>query len=101
MAESDGNEKIAADPSNDKVYTAVFTLKQHGLDGEVIPTLEFHPLIDPTQTEAPAIYEYMSGAVLNFLRVVNAIDDDLQIVDEEEWDRVQLALTADDTGKAN
>lgn len=98
MAESDVNEKIAND---EQVYTAVFTLRQQGLDGEVIPTLEFHPLIDPTQTEAPAIYEYMSNTVLTFLRLVNAIDSDLQIVDQEEWDRVRLTLTADDHGKAN
>jgi hypothetical protein len=103
MAESDANEKIAEQnaPTPGQVYTAVFTLRQTDLDGEVIPTLEFLPLVDPTQQEAPAIYEYMSNVVLQFLRTVNAIDEDLQIVDQDEWDRVQLTLTADNSKKAN
>lgn len=102
MAESDGNEKIAeqgAEPT--PIYTAVFTLRQEGMNGEITPILEFLPLVDPTLQEAPAIYEYMSNVVLQFLRTINAIDEDLQIIDEDEWGRVQLALTADDSGKAN
>ena len=86
--------------SNTKnIYTATFTLTQEGLGGMVVPKLEFNPMLDPTSEEAPAIYEYMSGIALRFLRTVNAIDDNLNVVDENEWSKVQLNVMTE--GKLN
>ena len=76
-------------------YTATFKLTQDGLDGEVIPSLEFNPLVNPVEEDAPAIYEYMSNVVLNFLRVVNMIDDTNQIVDDEAFEQLSLDLSVD------
>lgn len=76
-------------------YTATFTLTQDGLDGEVTPSLEFNPLVNPVEEDAPAIYEYMSNVVLNFLRMVNMIDDTNQIVDDEAFEQLSLDLSVD------
>lgn len=74
-------------------YTATFTLVQDGLDGEVTPTLEFSPLVDPATEEAPAIYEFMSDIALRFLRQVNVLDDENNIIDPEGFDRLELDLS--------
>ena len=78
-------------------YTATFTLTQDGLDGEVNPRLQFDPLVNPVEEDAPAIYEYMSNVVLNFLRVVNMVDDNNKIIDDEAFEQLSLDLSVDDS----
>jgi hypothetical protein len=79
------------------IYTATFTLEQDGLKGTIIPKLTFNPKINPLTEEVPAIYEYMSTMSLNFLRQVRAIDENGEIVNGDEWDRVKLDLSNNTT----
>lgn len=75
---------------NNQQYVASFTLVQDGLDGEVTPKLDFLPLVDPIQEDAPAIYEYMSTVALNFLRTVNVLDDQLNLIKPDALANVGL-----------
>lgn len=79
-------------------YTATFKLVQDGLDGEVTPALEFNPLVDPMEEEAPAIYEYMSNIALNFLHLANVIDDEGKLLDPDKLDTVELNLSTEPEG---
>lgn len=84
---------------NDEViYRATFTLEQTGLDGPVTPKLEFHPLVEDPR-EAPAIYGYMSHELLKFLRMVNIIDENNEVIEKEYLDGVELHLTDEDNGE--
>lgn len=78
-------------------YTATFSLKQNGLDGEVTPHLEFSPLVDPTDEEAPAIYEYMATVALTFLRQVNVIDEKNELLEPDGLDNVVLNVKTPET----
>lgn len=80
--------------SDTNVYTATFTLTQEGLDGMVTPTLDFSPHVDPIDEAAPAIYEYMSTIALDFLKQVNILDEDNEILDESGFDRLELNLSS-------
>jgi hypothetical protein len=77
------------------LYTATFTLTQLGLDGLVTPSLKFSPHVDPTQEEHPAIYEFMSQMVLNFIRQMNVIDSGNDVTDDEAFAQMELDLSDD------
>ena len=78
-------------------YVATFSLTQAGLDGEVTPSLEFSPLVNPVDEEAPAIYEYMANLALNFLRQVNIIDEHNELVEPGGLDDVVLNVKVPET----
>ena len=80
-----------------ETYVATFSLTQTGLDGEVIPGLEFSPLVNPVDEEAPAIYEYMANVALNFLRQVNIIDERNELIDPNGLDDVVLNVKTEGT----
>lgn len=83
--------------NDDTIFTATFKLVQNGLDGEVTPTLDFSPLVDPNTEETPAIYEYMSNRALDFLRMANVIDSGNDIIDPTAFQQVELNLSTTDT----
>lgn len=83
--------------TDNTTYTATFTLTQYGLDGEVSPNLEFSPLVNPVDEEAPAIYEYMSNVVLRFLQQVNVIDERFNLKEGQSLEGVGLSVKTDAT----
>jgi hypothetical protein len=79
----------------ENTYTATFSLTQIGLDGLVTPSLKFSPHVDPTVEDHPAIYEFMSNIVMNFIRQMNVIDVDNEIIVDEAFDQLELDLSDD------
>lgn len=69
-------------------YTATFTMKQHGLDGGIEVDLVFDPKIEVDQEVAPAIYEFMSRIVLNFVAQIEAMQAGLVTDDADELHNV-------------
>lgn len=84
--------------NDDVIYRATFTLEQEGLDGQVTPKLEFVPKVDNPK-DAPAIYGYMSNELLKFLRMVNIIDENNEVINKEYFDDVEMHLTDEDNGE--
>lgn len=80
----------------EQTYKATFSLEQEGLRGEIVPKMSLEPLVNPMTEEVPAIYEYMSTIALRFLRQVRAIDENNEILDEDEWEKVGLEVLTDD-----
>lgn len=81
----------------DNPYTATFTMKQHGLDGGIELDLQFDPKIDLDEAITPAIYEYMSRMVLNFIAQMEALNAG-HVTDEDEIHNVMnLDLSTDKT----
>lgn len=77
-------------------YTATFTLTQIGKEGPVTPSLEFIPLIeDPS--ESPAIFECMAHVYLNWLKMMQIIDENGEVIDQEYLDQTDIRASAPST----
>lgn len=81
----------------DNPFTATFTMKQHGLTGGIELDLQFDPKIDADAEVTPAIYEYMSRMVLQFISVMEQLNAGI-VTDEDEIHNVMnLDLSVDKT----
>lgn len=71
-------------------YVATLTLTQDGLEGDVMSSLKFSPLIDGSEADddgaidIPAAYALMAVAVQAYLEAANILGPDGEILDEDE-----------------
>jgi len=83
-------------------YTATFTLRQTGKEGDVFSTLVFEPRISAADPSFPLVYEMMSELNCEYLYWAGLIDAKGNLTDEETFHKLtQVNVTPMSSGSIN